>query len=353
MPPQAKVDWRLSPAERLAALAPFARWGQPAPRLVNRGLVWVVDGYVAPRTFPLSARLTWRGRDIGALQAGFLGTVDASTGATRVYLRPGANALAAAWAAVASGLVEPASSIPEAVQGAAPYPLELFQLQASYLEQRLPDIGSLGGPPGSRRGEVPATDVAWTADTAGPMRLAVYERANERVLGGVLTGVRSGSSDELRLTPFDSASALPTRAGLEGHWERFPTYNALSDSIGDDGGKLERGPVRIDIGAGGAVAYQSHFAVHPRRGVILSWVSVAARGDRLGAGRSLPEAWNNLLGESVPSVAGTAQATRLEKARRWVERADSALRQGDWTDFGQAWRGLREALGLPADTMGR
>ncbi len=352
VPPQAKVDWRLSPAERLAALAPFARWGQPAPRLVNRGLVWVLDGYLAPRTFPLSTRLSWRGRDVGALQAGFLGTVDASTGATRVYLRPGADGLAAAWAAVASGLVEPASAIPEAVQSAAPYPVELFQAQASYLEQWLPDIGSLGGPPGSRGGEVPATDFAWTADTAGPMRVAVYERANERVLGGVLTGVRSGSGEELRLTRFDSAGALPTRAALEGRWGRFPTYDALRDSIGDDGGKLEQGPVRIDLGNGGAVAYQSHFAVHPRRGVILSWVSVAARGD-LGAGRTLPEAWNNLLGESVPSVAGTAQATRLEEARRWLERADSALRDGDWTVFGQAWRGLRDALGLPADTAGR
>lgn len=353
VPPQAKVDWRLSPTERLAALAPFARWGAPAPRLVNRGLVWLVDGYVGPRTFPLSARLTWRGREVGSLQAGFLGTVDASTGASRVYLRPGASALAAAWAAVASGLVEPSSAIPEAILHAAPYPVELFQVQASYVEQRLPEIGSLGGPPGSRRPEVPATDVAWSADTAGPVRIAVYEKANERLLGAVLTGVRSGTGDELRLTLFDSATALQTRAGLESRWSRFASYDALSDSIGDDGGKLERGPVRIDLTDGGAVAYQSHFAVHARRGVILSWVSVAARGDRLGAGRNLLEAWNNLLGASVPSIAGTAQATRLDEARRWVERADSALRAGDWTVFGQAWRGLRDALGLPADTAGR
>ena len=188
--------------------------------------------------------------------------MDASTGASRVYLRPGASALAAAWAAVASGLVEPSSAIPEAILHAAPYPVELFQVQASYVEQRLPEIGSLGGPPGSRRPEVPATDVAWSADTAGPVRIAVYEKANERLLGAVLTGVRSGTGDELRLTLFDSATALQTRAGLESRWSRFASYDALSDSIGDDGGKLERGPVRIDLTDGGAVAYQSHFAVH-------------------------------------------------------------------------------------------
>jgi hypothetical protein len=83
--------------------------------------------------------------------------------------------------------------------------------------------------------------------------------------------------------------------------------------------------------------------------VALSWVSVAAPGDRLlGAGRSLHEAWSNLLGATVPSVAGIAQATRLEEARRWLQRADSALRAGDWNGFGTAWDHLRDVLGTPA-----
>jgi len=356
MPPQARVDWRLSPAERLETLAPFARWGEPVPRIVNHGLMWVVDGYLAPRTFPLSARLQWRGREIGALQAGFLATVEASTGATRIYLRPGVNRLAAAWAAAARGLVEPASAIPEAVHRAAPYPLELFRIQASYLEQKGPQPGSLGGPTGSRRAELPATDFAWSADTMGPVRMAVYERANERLLGAVLIGAGSGGAgsggaDELRLIHFDSATALQSRTALESRWSRFASYDALSDSIGDDGGKLERGAVRLDLRSSGPVAYQSHFARDPRGGVVLSWVSVAATGDRLGAGRTLREAWSNLLGASVPSIAGSAQATRLDEARRWLGRADSALRNGDWAVFGQAWRGLRDALGLPADTL--
>jgi uncharacterized membrane protein (UPF0182 family) len=353
MPPRARVDWRLSPGERLASLAPFARWGEPAPRIVDRALVWVVDGYVAPRTFPLSARLPWQGREIGALQAGFLATVEASTGATRIYLRPGIDGLAAAWAAAARGLVEPASSIPEAVYGAAPYPLELFRIQARYLEQKEPRLGSLGGAPGSRRIEPPATDLAWSPDTTGPMRLAVYERANERRLGAALTGAGLGGVDQLRLVRFDSAAPLQSRTALESQWSRFATYDALSDSIGDDGGKLEAGPVRLDLSRSGPVAYQSHFALGPRGAVALAWISLAAAGDRLGAGRTLREAWSNLLGASVPTIAGSAQATRLDEARRWLERADSALRNGDWADFGQAWRGLRDALGLPTDTVER
>jgi hypothetical protein len=106
--------------------------------------------------------------------------------------------------------------------------------------------------------------------------------------------------------------------------------------------------VRVDLGVGGPVAYQAHFARDPRGDVALSWVSVAGPGDRLlGAGRSIHEAWSNLLGATVPSVAGSAQATRLEEARRWLRRADSALRAGDWSDFGTAWDRLRDVLGSP------
>lgn len=351
VPPRTRVDWRLSPAERVEALAPFARWGEPVPRIVNRGLVWVLDGYLAPRTFPLSARFHWRGREVGAIEAGFLATVDASTGATRIFLHPHADGLAAAWAAVARGLVEPAATIPEAVQRAVPYPIELFRIQATYLEQK-GQLGSLGAPPGTRRIELPATDLIWSSDTSGALRMAVYEHPGDRRLGGVLTGTRSGGADELRLVRFDSATALQSRATLESRWSHFASYDALSDSIGEEGGKLERGPVRLDLSAG-PVAYQSHFTRGPRGAVALSWVSVASAGDRLGAGRTLREGWSNLLGASVPTIAGSAQATRLDEARRWLERADSALRGGDWTAFGQAWRNLRDALGVPADSARR
>jgi hypothetical protein len=81
----------------------------------------------------------------------------------------------------------------------------------------------------------------------------------------------------------------------------------------------------------------------------LAWVSVAT-DNRLGAGRTLKDAWSNLLGASVPAIAGTTQTNRLEEARRWMERADSALRGADWVEFGQAWDALRRTLGLPVDS---
>jgi hypothetical protein len=184
--------------------------------------------------------------------------------------------------------------------------------------------------------------------------MAIYERASERRVAAVLLAGAASGADELRLIRFDSTGALESRSALENRWSHFATYDALGDSIAEDGGRLERGPVRLDVGTGGPVAYQSHFARDPRGNVTLSWISVAAPGDRLlGAGRSLREAWSNLLGATVPTVAGAAQATRLEQARRWLQRADSALRTGDWSAFGEAWNGLRDALGAPTDSGAR
>ncbi|MEP6687647.1 MAG: UPF0182 family protein [Gemmatimonadales bacterium] len=344
----ARVDWNLSPAARLARLAPFAQWGEPAARMVDGELVWIVDGYLPAKAFPLSPSIEWRQHRVAGFRAALLGTVSAQTGATRIYLRPGADALASAWGTIAAGLVEPSLGMPEGVWRAAPYPLDLFQVQARQLERSSLKPGSLG----IRAGEaaaLPGVEAAWSDDTTGPVLAVAFDRPGERRLSALLTGSHGEEADELQLQRFDSAQALPSRTSLESRWERFPSYNALNDSIKDEGGRLERGPVRYDLEPAGLVAYRSHFASAAGKRPALVWVAVAT-GDRIGAGHTLKEAWSNLLGATVPAIAGQAQATRLEEARQLLLRADSALRAADWGAFGTAWKGLRRALGLPTDS---
>jgi hypothetical protein len=349
-PAGTRVDWALSPEERLARLVPFAEWGAAVPRIVEGELVWMADGYLASATFPLSHRVEWRGRRIGAIEAGLLGTVSATGGEVRIFVRPGAGALTEAWADVSRGVVEPASAVPEPLLRAAPYPVELFRVQASQVEEGAWQPGALWGRPATDAGDPARENIGWTADTAGPLLLASYERSSERRTTAVLVGRREEGQDVLTLVRLDSAGALPSRSALESRWSRFASFDALGDSIREDGGALEKGPVRLELGTGGAVAYQSFFARRGNDQPRLAWVSVAAGAERLGAGRGLGEAWSNLQGTAVPSMPGSAPATRLDEARRWLERADSALRGADWTAFGRAWQGLRRALGIPADT---
>jgi len=349
LPPGSSIDWRLSPEDRLARLAPFAEWSAPTARVINGQLVWLLDGYLASSTFPLTGRVMWRERRVGSVRAAFLGSVSAETGAARVFLQPGADPLAETWARLSQGVVEPGSAIPEAVLRAAPYPGELFRIQAQELEHTPWNAGSLGGGTGQSATEPPPPQIGWAADTSGPLLVSTFESPGERRLSAVLIGSRDDGRTHLQLVRLDSATTLPIRGVLENRWANFPSYDALNDSIREDGGKLERGPVRVDIGRGGPVAYQGYYAARPPGGMVLVWVSVAAR-DRLGAGRTLQEAWSNLLGTTVPSPPGTAQSGRLEEAKRWMELADSALKMGDWSEFGRAWSTLRSVLGLPLDS---
>jgi hypothetical protein len=352
LPRDARVDWRLSPNERVERLAPFAHWAPPVPRVVNGELLWLLDGYLSSNSFPLTDRLSWQGKRVGALQAGFLGVVEAASGRTRIFLRPAADDLAESWAAIARGVVEPASAIPAAVLAVVPYPAELLRMQARAVEA---GPWAPGTPPGGRvlQGGIDPIRISltWAADTTGPWLVVGYERSIERRTSALLLGGREDGQDVVRLVRLDSASSPPTRSALESKWNRFASYDALSDSVREAGDTLRPGPLRFEIGAGGAVAYQVSYARRRQAGVTVAWVSVAA-GERAGAGRTLEEAWSNLRGMSVPTIASSAQATRLDEARRWLERADSALRGGDWSGFGRAWQRLRATLGLPADTSG-
>jgi hypothetical protein len=349
LPPRTHIDWRLSPEARLARLAPFADWSAPAARVINGQLVWLLDGYLTSGTFPLTGRVLWKNRRVGSVRSAFLGTVDAESGATHVYLQPGADVLAETWAGLSGGVVEPGASIPELVLRAAPYPAELFRIQAQELEHAPWNAGTLSGASRPSPTEAPLPQVAWSADSSGPELVSAFESPGDRRLSSVLVGSRRDGALHLSLVRLDSATTLPISGVLENRWANFPSYDALADSVGEDGGKLERGPVRVEIGTGGPIAYQAYFAQRPAGGMVLAWVTVAAR-DRLGAGRTLLEAWSNLLGNTVPAPPGSPPSGRLEEAKRWMELADSALRLGDWNEFGRAWNTLRSVLGLPLDS---
>src|SRR4051812_14209381 len=85
----------------------------------------------------------------GNLVAGaFLATVAAESGAVRIYLQPQTNVVAQTWSQVPPGLIEPASAIPEAVLGAAGYPVDWFRVQAQQLQRPPWKVGTVNARPG-------------------------------------------------------------------------------------------------------------------------------------------------------------------------------------------------------------
>jgi hypothetical protein len=141
---------------------------------------------------------------------------------------------------------------------------------------------------------------------------------------------------------------------LEETWNRFPSYQRLADSVRASMGRVDTlAPGALVIWRGGETlgAYRARFAPRSGGGLSLVWVSVA-HGRRVGAGRTLDAAWDNLLGGSAPLPPVLPSAT-LDEARRWVHIADSAMRAGDWAGFGRAFDALRQVLGTPTDSAAR
>jgi hypothetical protein len=129
-------------------------------------------------------------------------------------------------------------------------------------------------------------------------------------------------------------------------WQRFATFERLSDSVAAVGGRLNAGPVRYLVTPEGTVAVEVYHLIPATGAPTVAWVNVAA-GSEMGAARTPAAAWANLLGESAPLVPEPDLPDAMREARRWAALADSALRAGDLEAFGRAFEALKRVLGTP------
>ncbi len=335
------VRWHRTPTERLGALAPWVAWDRPVPIEVGGETWWVSAGLVALPSFAGTTRAPVLDGDGGGVEYALVGLVRARDGQSRIFLAPGAGPVAERLARLSEPLVGPADSLPPAFRSALPYPPGLFEAQA---------IAVARGPWSAGRLTAPGiSGVTVVRDAQGrPFPTAAFEDSTGRQVRSLLLGVmEDGGARPVLLRSGDAG--LPSPSALVARWSRFPVWEQLRDSAAGAGARIEAGPVRYQFRGTELTAWQAQFAIGPGRRPALVWVSVAT-GSRLGAGRDLAEAWRNLGGLDAPLPPGLG-GTRLDEARRWLARADSALRAGDWAAFGRAFEALRSTLGAsPADS---
>jgi len=344
--PTARLRWHLAPRERLERLVPFAEWEAPQPALARGALIWIAHGYLASVGFPGSSRIRDRSGELGALDAAFIGIIDASTGATTIFLSPDASPLARSWAVISQGVIHTASELPAEWGALVPYPLRLFEAQSQALEKEPWGIGELAGRGPAPDGVPPAPSLAWQAGW-GFALVAGYQFGEGHRVRALLTGRQAPSGRTLELSRLPEGAALPGPAAAQASWTRFPSYEQITDSVARRGERIEPGPWRLLPLEGAPVGYQVWYGVGPAGRITIPYVALA-QGTRLGAGRTFAAGWDNLRGTGAPLPPGSRPMTPLDEARRWMQRADSALRIGDWEAFGRAYGALRQALGAGA-----
>ncbi|MEP6571281.1 MAG: UPF0182 family protein [Gemmatimonadota bacterium] len=341
-----RVLWRLDPHQRLQQLTPFIEWSVPTARLVGSELIWVTDGYLSARTFPLVARQRWKGEDVGSVRAAFVGIVHAESGETHIYLRHNADALAEAWRDISGRVIEPAFALPPEIGRTIGYPMDLLRVQGHVLEGDHWEMGALAGRRDSTSVAVLRPEATWDEDTTQTQYLVPFEQGKDRHLGAVLEARMVDEREALRIVHFDSAGSLPSVLTLQSRWTRFPSFEQIRDSVAARGARWKEGPCFFWLGSTGMGVYQTYYGVGDGADPQLVWVSVAI-GDRRGAGHSLHEAWQNLRGLTAPLVAAAGTAGMLEEAQRYLASADSALRKGDLAAFARAFDALKKALQPP------
>jgi hypothetical protein len=248
-----------------------------------------------------------------------IGTVEAASGATRVYLASDADPVSTAWRQLFPEVVLPAGDLPHRIRAQLRYPIELFRAQLTLLRAR----------PGRAR----LTEPHWwvgpsVGDTAVRLRLrAVDEVQLEPRVAAVVEGTVERARPRLRVLHYPEPYTLPGPSALEREFEQAAPEGAVVS-----------GRLRLLAFEDGAVGVQTYYADSGTvAAVVAGWEGATGRGPTLGTALRRVE-------RRDPS--DVTAASPYEAAREWFRRLDQARDRGDWVAFGEAWEGLRGALGL-------
>ena len=330
------VLWRRDVTERLQRLAPYASFDAAAPVVGDGALWWVSYGYLEGDAFPLARAVEsggGGGRPLRYLRAALVGTVSAANGDTHLYLAPGADSLAAAWAAVLAPLIQPLDSLPAALRSQLPFPDRVFRAATTLVRRWRADT------------------TTWTARPRDPFELVAPAAEGRGEGGGDAARSRpwTGQGFETGGTFAGLVAATMLPSGPQVLVWRPGSGLRLQPELVGSPTTTAPGIPRLWNVAGELLLAQALFAEPssggPPAGVdtlFLSW------GERRGQGRGRAAALRALLalGAGPPGAADTTLAARWQLARRLAAQADAALAAGDLETFGRVYGQLKELLGI-------
>ncbi len=359
------VLWRDVP-RRLARLYPFATFDRPRAVLADGRLVWLADGLLASDRFPLAAHVAWQDEQVNFLRAAYVATVDAVSGATRLYLRPPGSPFAARIAAAMDARALPAESLDAALRRHLDYPPDLLVAQAEMLALHRGDTGAAARPwalaprlpvpaaplsPDTARPAPPRPTPALLALGQPPVRLwsllPLTDETGGALVAFLAATVHADGAPSLRLLrlgprPFPTPASAASRISLS------PTLAGAMASLSGPEGRVRRGDA-MAVPAGGTVAYLQYLFASPDSGgapLLPRGVAVLV-GGRVGVGASVAEALRAARAGGGGSIAAERSSASLAEARAAFLSLDSAVRARDWAKFGRAYEALRRALGAP------
>jgi uncharacterized membrane protein (UPF0182 family) len=145
-----KILFNRDPAKRVEAVAPWLTTDTSVyPAIVNKRMVWIVDGYTTLDNYPYSELTTLSSatadstevavnrlapdKQVSYIRNSVKATVDAYDGTVTLYAQDESDPVLQAWEKVFPGTVKPKSDISPELQAHLRYPEDLFKVQRALL----------------------------------------------------------------------------------------------------------------------------------------------------------------------------------------------------------------------------
>jgi uncharacterized protein len=375
-----RLVFRRRVVDRARTVAPFLLWdADPHPVVLDGRVVWIIDGYTASATYPLSRAFPLQDQmRLRYMRGSVKATVDAVTGELVIYALPEPDAILRAYRRVFPGLVRDWEEMPDPVRAHLRYPHLLFRVQAEVLEQyhlERPEAFYAGqdvwqlpqeiSPQIRRRARPNYMMMPLPGGTAPEFLLSSAFIARERQNMTALLVARSDMPNygELLLLEMPRDEQVRGPSQLQSIIEQDPVIAQQLTLLRQGGRTVEMGRLRIIPTAGSILYVQPLFLSAADRGIPQLQRVIVSDGTAVAMDVDFIGAIAALGGETAAAASGLAQRARdatgqaevqpgdppglqawRQQALELVREAESRMRAGDWAGFGAAWNRLRVLL---------
>ncbi|MCF7935815.1 MAG: UPF0182 family protein [Synergistales bacterium] len=376
--------------ERLRKVAPFLLFDtDPYLSVIDGRLVWIQDAYTTSDSYPYSQPVNLgggrdrRGTNINYIRNSVKATVDAYDGNMTFYIADTDDPVIRTWSKVFPGLFEPMDAMSEGLRSHIRYPMALFQIQSEvYRTYHMTNANTFYN-----------KEDVWRLATEGPQLSEPYyvimrlqeEGDEEYALISPFMPVgrdnmiawMAGRSDgdkygELLLYKFPKQTLVYGPSQIEALIDQNPEISAQLSLWSQRGSNVIRGNMLI-IPISNSLLYVQPLYLRAERGELPELKRVIlSTGDKIVWDQTLDGALRKLLGEKPATVTQPGEEERegaaeqkagtpltgdmqslIRRAGEHYEKAQEALRSGDWETYGEEMdavgKTLRHLKGLPEE----
>ena len=403
--------------ERVEEVAPFLTWDRDAlPVLADGHVQWVLDGYTTSSSFPMAEHRTVGRANVNYIRGSVKATVDAVTGAVRLYAIDAGDPILRSYSAMFPGLVRKTSEMPAWLRSHLRYPASLLAVQAAVLEQYHVDktnaffagqdawtVPPQGAARGTPRPDEPVNMMLQIEGTPRPQFVSVLPftaRERQNLTAILIAQHDSTAYGKLTLIDLSGEEQIKGPGQIQSLIEQDPEISQQLALWRQRGTNVELGQLRI-IPAGNSILYvEPLFIAAEDKAIPQLHRVLVSDGTNAVMAETLPEAVQKLamrnggtssftgadadafppagtgargaegagIGASGTGVApgragapGSAantlrppgSATWPAEALRLYDQAEAQLKRGDFAGFGASWQKLRAVLQKANAEQGR